>query len=273
MKCPKCGNDMGNSIYCDNCKIYPFKDKEPIQLKKNLKIFGVALSCCVLIAVLSVIIVEIADNDVSNERNISDNVSTEENDVINNEYDNDTMADDTEPQYDESIQIENGIAYFDMTPAEFVEKYNQTLTTEAEYVANCLSNPTYQLSATGVQKTTIRQYDVSNNITAIHTFIHTDENDKIMEAVTAVETQFNQPKVDLSTVLVECVSKVATVLTDLTFNEYEDLALGLADRVKNGERATNYYKGVMLDMYNNDYATYFRISCMPEDVYYADNAN
>lgn len=201
----------------------------------------------------------------------------DDNEYYNNDMEENIEA-DVEPQYDESIHIENGIAYFDMTPTEFVEKFNQTLTTDAEYVAQSLSSPTYSYSGTEMQQVTLYQYDVSNVSVAygstVHTFVQTDENNRIMEVVIGLETLFNKPRADMNHVWNDCVSRVVTVLTDLTSSECNNLVRGLKEKYENGEPTINYYKGVMLAMhaYDNTNAIYIHICCMPEDTYYTYHA-
>jgi len=172
-----------------------------------------------------------------------------------------------EEPYDTSINFENGIAYFDMGADEFVEAYNNSLTSESDYIANNLSSPQYINSGTGVQQITIYQYDVSNGMTKVHTHVHTDENDKIVELVIGIEKQFGTPTVDIDTALYDCLGEMALVLTDLSISEWDILAKGLKRKIDAGERARYYYNGIGLDGYENDVARYYRVSCMTEEMY------
>lgn len=172
-----------------------------------------------------------------------------------------------EETYATSIKVENGIAYFDMEANEFVEAYNNTLTSESDYIANNLSNPRYTNSGTGVQQKTIYQYDVSNGLTKVHTYVHTNENEKIVELVIGIEKQFGTPTVDIDTALYDCLGGMALVLTDLSINEWDILAKGLKRKIVANERARYYHNGICLDGYENDVARYYRVSCMTEEMY------
>lgn len=61
MICPKCGNDMGTSVYCNNCNTYPFKEKAPIEWKKTFKITGIAIGCFVIFMGILVGIIELGE--------------------------------------------------------------------------------------------------------------------------------------------------------------------------------------------------------------------
>lgn len=68
MICPKCGNDMGNSMYCNNCNTYPFKEKEPFQWKSTLKIFVITIGCFVMLFAVIMGVLEISSKQKSNKQ-------------------------------------------------------------------------------------------------------------------------------------------------------------------------------------------------------------
>lgn len=55
MICPKCGNDMENSMYCSKCNAYPFEDKKTCYWKKTLKTMGITMG--IVLACITVIVV------------------------------------------------------------------------------------------------------------------------------------------------------------------------------------------------------------------------
>ncbi len=68
MVCPKCGNDMGTAMYCNNCNTYPFKEKEPFEWKKTFKITGIAIGCFVIFMGILVGIIELGEKREYNEK-------------------------------------------------------------------------------------------------------------------------------------------------------------------------------------------------------------
>jgi len=169
----------------------------------------------------------------------------------------------------DSIKVENGVAYFDMSVSEFVEAYNKTLTDESEYIAKRLINaPNYSNSGIGVQQIDIYQYDVSNGLGSIQTFVHTNENGKIVELVIGIEKVLGKVNVDLNDALYSYLGEMTLSLTNIDIWDWGLLADGLKREIENKSPSLHYYyKGVLLDAYSNEIALYFRISCMTEEMY------
>lgn len=221
-----------------------------------------------MVVTLLVSLVGCEGNDTDKEIEDSESAYTEEKSDVESAVNNETEGDNIEEELlDDSIKVENGIAYFDMGVEGFVEAYNNSLTSEADYISNNLSNPRYINSGIGVQQKTIYQYDVSNGLTKVHTFVSTDENEKIVELCIGIEKQFGKPTVDIDTALYECLGGMALVLTDLSINEWDVLVKGLKRKIEANERAFYYHKGIGLDGHENDIARYYRISCMTEELY------
>ncbi len=174
-----------------------------------------------------------------------------------------------EHSFNTSIKFENGIAYFDMTPDEFVEKYNSSLMTDSEYISKNLSTPKYNISGTGVQGTTIYQYDISNNITSIYTFAHTNENDKILELTIGIEKTLGNFDPELgSRVLSEHLKEMTMILAGISEADYEILLNGLSNKIANKANRLYYYnENIMMDLYSNEHGAYFRVSCMSDEIY------
>jgi len=192
---------------------------------------------------------------------------TTESSVQNDEVNEQNVVE--EESLDTSIKVENGIAYFDMGVNEFVESYNDTLTSEAEYIAKSLSNPQYTTSGTGIQQTTIYQYDVSNKAgTSVYTFVHTDENDKILEVTIGIKKQFGKVTVNTADILYNDLGDMAMVLTNFTYDDWKVVADGLSEKILNKDsKLKYYYKGVSVDTWSNENALYFRLGCMTEETY------
>ena len=85
MICPKCGNDIGNSLYCNNCNTYPFKDKEPVQSKKTSKITGITIGCFVLFICILIGASVISDNNKKYEK-MNDKYDETYQAFLNGEY-------------------------------------------------------------------------------------------------------------------------------------------------------------------------------------------
>ena len=82
MTCPKCGNDMENSMYCSNCNTYPFKDKQVNEWKKTLKITIITIGCFVLLfaAIMGV-------TEISYKQKINEEINAEYEEIYE-EYEN-----------------------------------------------------------------------------------------------------------------------------------------------------------------------------------------
>lgn len=64
MNCPKCGNELREDMFCDNCKEYLFnmdKPKKGDAAKSWIKFFGITLFCCALFACIVVGVIEIGE--------------------------------------------------------------------------------------------------------------------------------------------------------------------------------------------------------------------
>lgn len=227
-------------------------------------------SIFLMVVTLLVSLVGCGGNDTNKELEDSESAYTEEKLDVESAVNNETEGDNIEEELlDDSIKVENGIAYFDMNANEFVESYNDTLTSEAEYIAKSLSNPQYTTSGTGIQQTTIYQYDVSNKAgTSVYTFVHTDENDKILEVTIGIKKQFEKVTVNAADILYNDLGDMAMVLTNFTYDDWKVVADGLSEKILNKDSKLNYfYKGVSADTWSNENALYFRLGCMTEETY------
>ena len=170
---------------------------------------------------------------------------------------------------DLNIEFENGTAYFDITVNDFVQKYNTTLTNDAEYIANSLSEPQYTRQGTGLQQTAIYQYDVSNGAgTAVYKFVHTNENEKVLEVSIGIKKVLGKINVDLNTILHNDLRNITMTLSGCSQSEWNTLADKLINKIQNQESPyCCYYNGIVLDTYSNEQAMYFRVSCMSEEMY------
>lgn len=166
------------------------------------------------------------------------------------------------------VEIDGDLAYFDETAESFVENYNAMLTTDADIISRKLNKPKYTYSGTGVQKVTIYQYDVSNLLGTVHTFVHADESGKILEVVIGVEKVLGSVTANTAELLYYDMGDMATVLTGISEDEWKILADGLSQKiVEKSSSLYYYYKGILLDTYSDEQAVYFRISSMTPEKY------
>lgn len=131
MICPKCGNDMGDSLYCDNCNTYPFKDKQPVQWKKTLKIFGVTLGCCVLLISVIIGITSVNNHSSDETYNSDEKTVTADNTYEENNYTDDETAENNE--YYSFLSENNNSLYFNITINEFLNNYNSLKSPYEDY--------------------------------------------------------------------------------------------------------------------------------------------
>ena len=148
------------------------------------------LSSVILLSIIVVSLVGCRGNVSTGEFDSSE--SAYEENSSSEDYANNETEDELKEYYDTSIMFENDVANFDMGVEGFVEAYNASLTSEADYIANNLSSPRYTTGGIGVQQISIKQYDVSNAATKVHTFVHTNESEKIVELVVGIEKQFGR---------------------------------------------------------------------------------
>ena len=119
MICPKCGNDMGTSMYCNNCNTYPFKEKEPFQWKKTFKIMGITVGCILAFTMIVVGITELSERRSYNEETTSQYNEPNKESQTDEAVENYTYPDEQNEQKDDDN--------FGVTVDEVVKTYNRVV--------------------------------------------------------------------------------------------------------------------------------------------------
>jgi len=172
-----------------------------------------------------------------------------------------------------NIKRNGDYVYFDMSVSEFVERYNNSLSGDAEYISNSLIVPdNYSNSGVGVQQNTIYQYNLTNNSNSqygsVYVYAHTNKDGKILEMSIALKKQFGKPNVNQVDILYNDLFKIANCLVGISEKEWMLYADGLSEKILNKESRLYYYdKGLLLDTYSNEDAVYYRVSCMSENLF------
>lgn len=170
----------------------------------------------------------------------------------------------------DNIKNNGRYLYFDISVSDFVNKYNNSLNDEAEYIANSLTIPDgYMVTGTGVQGEMIYQYDISNNLGGtVRAYAHTNTDGKIVEVVVALEKMLGKPNVNMADILYNDLGKMANCLVGMGNTNWYKYVEGLSNKILNKEASLYYYKdGIVVDTYSNEKAVYYRISCITENLF------